>query len=597
VPARTALAAWHATIKPYGRDATEEEARGVARRLGAGGVVLGTIVTAPGRLILNGSLLDVQRGRPRAEAQVEGVPDSLLSLIDQFAARLAALNSGERADRLASLTSTSLPALYAYLAGKATYRAGRYDAAARHFEQALGLDSTFALAAMGVGVAAGWASVDPREHERSMRLAWTYRDRLGPRERVFLDALAGPRYPAPPQPRERIQVWEEAVRQVPDDPDLWTNLGDAYFHDGALADVEEPLQRAAEAFDRALALDPALNVEPAIHLMQIAAMEGDTAKVRRLVSRIGEDDTASAYLRLEAGAVLGDSAMLAAARTIVDSTGSNVGQLLGDARAFGFAIQEAERSAGVYLKRWRPDPRPWPAIEIFNFYHQLGRPAQAAAALAKMVPEEAPASNITFVLVHAILGYVGPAVATKVLARLIPLLDDAVPRDSSAREEQYNVLCVVEWWRLVHGDTRTARAVIRRLAGDRRHCGVLLEALLASAEHRADADAAFGQLDTLLLTGEGRSSWIMPVVRWREAQGDVRRALRTVRRCVRYGRTVNVSNCLREEGHLAELVGDREGAIKAYSHYLALRYNPEPAVKPEVDQVRAELARLVGEPR
>ena len=48
---------------------------------------------------------------------------------------------------------------------------------------------------------------------------------------------------------------------------------------------------------------------------------------------------------------------------------------------------------------------------------------------------------------------------------------------------------------------------------------------------------------------------------------------------------------------LAALVGDRAGAIEAYSHYLALRHNPEPAVKPEVDSVRAELARLVGERR
>ena len=59
----------------------------------------------------------------------------------------------------------------------------------------------------------------------------------------------------------------------------------------------------------------------------------------------------------------------------------------------------------------------------------------------------------------------------------------------------------------------------------------------------------------------------------------------------------NLSYILREEGRLAALVGDREGAIKAYSHYLALRYNPEPSVKPEVDRVRAELALLVGEPR
>jgi hypothetical protein len=52
---------------------------------------------------------------------------------------------------------------------------------------------------------------------------------------------------------------------------------------------------------------------------------------------------------------------------------------------------------------------------------------------------------------------------------------------------------------------------------------------------------------------------------------------------------------LREEGRLADLAGDRAGAIDAYTRYLALRSDPEPSLQPEVERVRAELARLVGE--
>ena len=40
------------------------------------------------------------------------------------------------------------------------------------------------------------------------------------------------------------------------------------------------------------------------------------------------------------------------------------------------------------------------------------------------------------------------------------------------------------------------------------------------------------------------------------------------------------------------LQGDRAGAIKAYRHYLALRSDPEPALRPAVEAVRAELAKL-----
>ena len=49
---------------------------------------------------------------------------------------------------------------------------------------------------------------------------------------------------------------------------------------------------------------------------------------------------------------------------------------------------------------------------------------------------------------------------------------------------------------------------------------------------------------------------------------------------------------LREEARLAALLGDREGAIRAYQLYLALRSKPEPELMPEVERVRAELGRL-----
>ena len=296
--------------------------------------------------------------------------------------------------------------------------------------------------------------------------------------------------------------------------------------------------------------------------------------------------------------MLGDSAMLAAARAEFDSTG-DVTLLLQDAQLFGLAFQEAERGAAVFLKRSTSRPnRSRQLIRTFDFYHQLGRPAAAGAALAQLGPPEAiPARAFGRIIASALYGYVDPGAAVEAVARLAPSADGPVARDSAARDEQYEGICFVQWWRLAHGDTRTARAAIARLAGGKAlGCGVMLEALLAAAEHRADAGAAFARLDTLLLAGRGVSTWVMELARWREAQGDVGGALRATRRRANHT-PWNLSYCLREEGRLAALVGDREGAIKAYSHYLALRYKPEPSVKPEVDRVREELALLVGEPR
>ena len=79
-----------------------------------------------------------------------------------------------------------------------------------------------------------------------------------------------------------------------------------------------------------------------------------------------------------------------------------------------------------------------------------------------------------------------------------------------------------------------------------------------------------------------------------------------VKACVRWGldafrrfRGLNptfLSTHLLEEGRAAALAGHRATAIRALQHYLALRYDPEPSVRPEVAAVRSELARLLAEP-
>ena len=42
------------------------------------------------------------------------------------------------------------------------------------------------------------------------------------------------------------------------------------------------------------------------------------------------------------------------------------------------------------------------------------------------------------------------------------------------------------------------------------------------------------------------------------------------------------------------MTGDTAGAIRAYRHYLVLQADPEPAARPRVERVRAELAALTG---
>jgi hypothetical protein len=221
--------------------------------------------------------------------------------------------------------------------------------------------------------------------------------------------------------------------------------------------------------------------------------------------------------------------------------------------------------------------------------------------------------------------------AGRELARLLARPASA---GSDARAVGQTDLCVVTLWRLSHGELDGADRAITRLRsrapGDSPAslttatvCAMLLEAKLMAASGAAGAADALDRLDTLMRSGPGGSrngppvaftlspAYVRSIVgispvgfedfanlevaRLRERQGDLEAALAAVRRRpYAYHLTDYLAAHLREEGHLAAMTGDRAGAVRAYRHYLALRSDPEPALRPAVDTVRAELAKLVG---
>ncbi len=127
-------------------------------------------------------------------------------------------------------------------------------------------------------------------------------------------------------------------------------------------------------------------------------------------------------------------------------------------------------------------------------------------------------------------------------------------------------------------------------------CSVMIEALIANP---GMLPSKVAQLDSL--------SWMLPAAGWwrtrrrmhlvlaeaLERAGDLDAALAAIRRVSDAGEFY--STYLREEGRLAALTGDREGAIRAYDIYLRLRFDPEPSVMDEVNRVRAEFIQLLDE--
>lgn len=124
-------------------------------------------------------------------------------------------------------------------------------------------------------------------------------------------------------------------------------------------------------------------------------------------------------------------------------------------------------------------------------------------------------------------------------------------------------------------------------------CSALLEATRASALHLPDARTKLAQADVLArtYTRAPEMGANLVIAHAAEAQADLVLAIRAVRRRSPW----YLTTFLREEGRLAAVTGDTGRAIQAYQHYLALRPDPEPEVKPEMERVREELAHLVGE--
>ncbi len=632
------MAAWRRAAGSESDDLPEREALGLARRLGAGQLLLGGIVGTVDHLTLNASLLPVAGGRPRAEAKVEGVADSLPQLVDRLIAQLVTEEAGAPRG-LAGLVNRPLPALRLYLEAQAAYRRADYPDAVARLGRALDLDSTFAIAGLRLASAAGWTTA-PGAGRRGLERAWDSRDRLSPPDQALLLAEVGPDYPAVSPLTKHLAWWERAVDLAPDQAERWYELGDEYFHEGPYLQVESTWRRAAEAFRRSVALDSAS--APLGHLLEIALLEDDSATVRRIAPLYLARDSSGELLgfyRWRIGEGLHDEPALTALRAQYRQMPlPSLWRIMNHAVLDGRRMEDAE-SAAVAIRGAAGRSSDWQRSKTYLHAFEInrGRPATALGDTARSGEDEyAPHTALYERVLDAMYGDGDSLNGSEAARELARLLARPAPEGSDTRAVGQTDLCVVTLWQLSHGELDgVARAITRlrsRTPGDAPAslatamvCAVLLEAKLAAAAGAAGAADALERLDTLMRSGPGgqrngppvaftlspayvRSTvGISPVgfedfanlevAHLRERQGNVRAALAAVRRRpYAYHLTDYLAPHLREEGRLAAIIGDRAGAVSAYRHYLALRSDPEPVLRPAVDTIRAELAKLGGSP-
>jgi eukaryotic-like serine/threonine-protein kinase len=610
---RSVLSAWSRMASGDNADLPAESAKLVARSVGAGRMLLGSVVGTPADVTVSASLFRVSGAGRRIDATARGPAEEVPDLIDQLTAKLLSLDAGETEQRLATLTSTSLPALRAYLAGQAAYRRSRFDEAGQAFDRAVAADSSFALAALGLYLTDGWGDSRTPNMPRAARLAWENRERLSSQDRLFLEAVLGPSYPRPSTIDEEIRHWEQTLPALPDRADALFLYGDLLVHYGGLADRPDHTAQAVRAFERSLALDSSFT--PALtHLLDDAFVRKDSSEVRRLFALLERADTSYASATYQYWARIGffaDDAQRQATR-------ERLAELpLTDLRWLGFNlyyeisdVHDARLVAAAAIRRALTSPERAEALaDAYNLALNSGRPDEATSyaeqALALRLDEHGWNMRL---LLDGLFWQGDMAAARRAAARLDSALQDPAALQDASLQPHICALGIWHAWQANATDARRLARVAEARSGDAEPpaltgelCSRTIRSIIAHGAGAADAPAELERADAIARLGPRGSASVLRAINFSlarlfEEQGRPMDALRAVRRHeVTPELAVQYSTVLHEKGRLAELTGDRQAAIQAYSSFLHLRSDPEPALEPHVAHVAATLARLMTE--
>jgi hypothetical protein len=185
--------------------------------------------------------------------EVRGLASDLAALSDSISLgiiRVVAPRAGARYEPVSGLEEVPLAALKAFLQGEAAFARDAWALAQRHYEIALEIDSTFALADWRLANVKHW-----RRLSHGLDLRGVYRrhgTRLRPRERMLIEALLEPDLEI------RLARLDSVVLRFPADGYARLLQGEELYHRGPLVgrglDEALSVMAAAVARDSSLAL-------------------------------------------------------------------------------------------------------------------------------------------------------------------------------------------------------------------------------------------------------------------------------------------------------------------------------------------------------
>ncbi|MDX1579387.1 MAG: hypothetical protein R3266_12950, partial [Gemmatimonadota bacterium] len=377
IDSRTVMARFREHVRD-GDDPDFETARRIASAAGARYLLTGSAVAIGAGVRMSAQIHDVSSGENLGSVQVEGSSDAVFELVDRLSVETRGAILGDDASDLprvdlARATTSSLPALRAYLEGSAHFRASRFDEAVRAYERAVEADSTFALAHYRLSDAFGWAeSIMSDAGQGAIDRAARHADRLPEREATLVRGTRALLH----GDHRVIPEFETFVRRYPDDVEGWYLLGDLYMHLGGPGLVEPG--QAEEAFRKSIELDP--DFSPAhIHYVDYAFYrEPDSAEAR---ARLAAYDLLAGGtervrgLRLAADLAFGDPQTRRQAIAALDTTRVSLTALASTNLSHPRLLDAQTEVAAALDRRGDPWARAW------FVYNRLmrGRPTEVVA--------------------------------------------------------------------------------------------------------------------------------------------------------------------------------------------------------------------------
>jgi hypothetical protein len=600
------LSAWR-KARAGPEPAAQSAAVRVAREIGAGQVAYSSVVGTARGFSVTTAILRVPGGAAVIPVvQVAGTLDSLATAVRTLATQLLGHYAGAVRVRATDPgTENSLAAL-AFLGGMAASRAHRPQEASQLFHRAIHLDSAFTLAAYRLAMlSAMWGPSGSRGDSVVWRRLWKERSRLSGEQRMLLEAVADSggllsRMAALPRLQRILPL-------LPESAEAWDLSGDHFYHVGALLGYEDWAARASAAFRRGAALDSALatalGMSGHYHLTDLAFIDADPRAHARYAKEFSDHRVRyqSAILRGNAAAIR--DARLAYVREAFPRARYIVGLegLFWPPRELDSLLVELERAVTTDETRRRA------AYNTAFAASNLGRPRMAADALWRRYG--ADTSAVLFqILTFAESDSVAAERSLAMLARVSESIR-AVGR--TARE----LACNAALSRLRRADTTGAAAILRVLrpeggpglaevfsslhtpaenqAGRQAVCGEVLRGVLGSL---AGSDIALRRADSLMrvMPMDCCDYWNYDLGVAFARRGEYGAAAAAVRRqwIGSSEPAPRAAISLLQEGRWSALAADTSAAIQAYRRFIAWRENPEPALVPQRDSARAELAVL-----